>query len=130
MLTFKSVDDLGQLPSSDPPHGIIEKIVRSFVIEGERSGFPYDPAAAGYVIYVQEDDLDSDSQDVWNEQALIETLWEGVHREADYYIAVYCPNNSFGLVFVMPDEDWLGDDLRAVLEDNLVPLTINSTANN
>ena len=50
-------------------------------------------------------------------------LWEGVHREADHYIAVYCPNNQFGLVFVIPGEDWLSDELCAVLEDNLVPIT-------
>jgi hypothetical protein len=73
-------------------------------------------------VLVQEDDLGSESQDVWSERALVELLWEGVHREGDHYIAVYLPNNQFGLVFVIPDEDWLGDELREVLEDNLVPL--------
>ena len=122
MLTFKSLGDLDQLPSTDPPHGIIERLVHSFVVEGERSGYPYYPAADGYVVLVQQIDLNSDSQDVWNDQALAEVLWEGVLREGDHYIAVYLPNNQFGLVFVIPDEGWLGDDLRAVLEDNLVPL--------
>ncbi len=123
MLTFKSLGDLDQLPSTDPPRDIIRKIVHSFIVEGDRSGYTYDPAADGYVVLVQEADLSSDSRDVWNEQSLGELLWEGVHREGDHYIAVYQPNNQFGLVFVIPDANWLGTELRTVLEDNLVPVT-------
>ena len=121
MLTFKFMADLEQLPPSDPVRGIIEKIVYSSITEGERSGYPYDPAADGYVVLVQQEDLDSESQDVWNEEALIKTLWEGVHLEAEHYIAVYLPNNQFGRVFVIPDKGWLGDKLRAVLKSNIVP---------
>jgi hypothetical protein len=121
MLTFKSLTDLEQLPPTDPARGIIEKLVHSYIEEGERSGYHYDPTADGYIVLVQEDDLDSESQDVWNERSLVELLWEGVHREGDYYIAVYLPNNQFGLVFVIPDQQWLPNELRNVLEDNLVP---------
>lgn len=122
MLTFKSMGDLDQLSLSNPCYDIVEKLMISFVVEGERSGYSYDPATQGYVIYVQEEDLDSQSQDVWNEQALIETLWEGVHREGDYYISIHCPNNSFALIAVIP-EGIISAELRAVLEDNLVPVT-------
>ena len=127
MLTFKSLDDLNLLSPANPAHDIIRKIVESSITEGERSGYPYDPEADGYVVFIQRCDLDGKSPEVWNKQALMELLWEGVHRESDHYVAVYFSNNQFGLTFVIADDGSLPTELRNVLEDNLVPTPENST---
>ena len=52
---------------------------------------------------------------------LEDVFWEGVEVRSGHFIAVFLPNNQFGLIFVIPDEDWLPHGLRRVLCENLVP---------
>ena len=49
-------------------------------------------------------------------------LWEGVHKQGEFFIAVWLANDQFGIVFVIPDASWINGELRTVLEDNLVPM--------
>ncbi len=53
--------------------------------------------------------------------------YKGSDHKVGHYIAVSLLNNQASLVWIVPNEDWLDDDLRTVLEDNLVPLPDNST---
>jgi hypothetical protein len=84
---------------------------------------PYDPEAEGWIVLIEENDVARPLTEIWGDDAysLIDTPWEGVSRHDDFYIAVFLANNEFGLVFVIPDDDWLPDELRKVFEDNLVP---------
>ena len=43
--------------------------------------------------------------------------WEGVVRKDGYFHAIYLTNNEFALEFLIPDEEWLNDDVREKLED-------------
>jgi len=50
---------------------------------------------------------------------LHEIPFEGVSLEEGLFHAVYVPNNQFALSVLIPDADWLPDELRAHLMENL-----------
>jgi len=53
--------------------------------------------------------------------SLTEVPWEGIMLEDGWFKAIFLANNSFGIVFVIPDAEWVNGELREVLEDNLDP---------
>jgi hypothetical protein len=123
MITFKSLDDLSKLPPDQPAYPVIKDLAKKLLVTTESMARPFDPAADGWLLLVAEQDADRPLTEIWGDDAysLIDTPWEGVSRHDGFYVAVFLANNNFGLVFVIPDEDWLPVDLRQVLEDNLVP---------
>ena len=129
MLKFTSEADLLRLNPADPAHPIIEEFVRRLITDAKKSKFGYSPEADGYLVLLDRNDLDRPLTEIWGDDAysLIDVPWEGVTRQDGFYVAVFLANNDFGLVFVIPDEAWLPDELRNVLEDNLVPSTETST---
>ena len=127
MLAIKSLDDL---PSPDDlARSIVEDLANRLLVTDHSTIRPYDPDADGWVVLISETDVDQPLTEIWGDDAyrLIDVPWEGVTRQDRFYVAVFLANNDFGLVFVIPDEDWLPDELRNVLEDNLVPSPDKST---
>ena len=130
MIQFKSISDLSKLSSDDPAYPIIEDLAHKLLVTTESMARPYDPEADGWIVQINDNqDAVRPLKEIWGDDAysLIEVPWEGVSRLDGFYIAVFLANNDFGLVFVIPDADWLPDELRKVLEDNMIPTPTNST---
>ena len=127
MITFKTPDDLSKLSPADPAFPIIkdlsEKLLTAEIMER-----PYDPEADGYLVAIDEKDIDRPLTEIWGDDAyrLIDIPWEGISRQHGFFTAIFLADNDFGLVFVIPDEDWVPDALVEVLEDNLVPLSADT----
>ena len=75
----------------------------------------------GFFILVQPQDQDLILDELHPGTTLRSIRYEGVPSKSGHYIGVSLLSNQASLVWVFPDADWLDDDLRAVLEDNLVP---------
>ena len=125
MITFESVSDLSKLPPDDPAFPIIKDLSEKLLTTAHTMDRPYDPDADGYLVLIEEQDIARPLTEIWSEDAyrLTDIPWEGVGAQDGFYIAIFLANNEFGLVFVIPDADWLSDELIDVLEDNLVPMT-------
>lgn len=123
MISFKSVSDLSKLPSDDPAFSIIEDLANRLLVTTESMTRPFDSDAQGWIVLIEETDVDRPLTEIWEDDAysLLDVPWEGVTWQDDFYVTVFLANNEFGLVFVIPDADWLPAELRDVLEDNLVP---------
>jgi len=124
MIQFKSISDLTtKLPLGDSAHLIIENLAHKLLVTTESMARPYDPEADGWIVLIEPEDIDRPLTEIWGVDAyrLIDIPWEGVSWQDGFYVAVFLANNDFGLVFVIPDEQWLPTELRNVLEDNLVP---------
>jgi hypothetical protein len=129
MIQFKPISDLSKISRDDPAYPVIEDLAQKLLVTTQSMARPYDPEADGWIVLIEKGDVDRPLTDIWGEDAyrLINTPWEGVSNQDGFYIAVFLANNDFGLVFVIPDADWLPDELRNVLDDNLVPPPDNST---
>lgn len=106
MLIFRTTYDLRQLPESHPFNTIIRKCLNS-------TGH-----LQGYLILIEEEDTTINLPEL--QADLKDIQWEGVSKLAGVYHAVYLTNNEFALEFVIPDADWLANDLRATLEKHRV----------
>ena len=125
MITFKSLDDLSKLPPDHPAYLIIDDLAKKLLVTTESMARPYDYAALGYLVLVEEADADRALNDIWDDFTLLNAAWEGISKltsnQHNFYISIFIGAGDFGLVFAIPDEAWLPDELRKVLEDNLVP---------
>ena len=124
MIAIKSLDDLQlKLLPDESAYSIIEDLANRLLITDDPVSRPYDPGAEDWIVLITEHDLTRPLTEIWGDDAyrLIDIPWEGVSRQDGFYIAIFLANNEFGLVFVIPDEDWLPDEPRKVFEDNLVP---------
>jgi hypothetical protein len=126
MITFMSPECLSKLSPADPSHSIIKELIDRSVQESKLSKHHWIPEQDGFFILVQPEDLDMTLDELHPGETLRTIPYEGVHYKDGHYIAVSLLNNQAGLIWVIPDE-LLGDELRSVLEDNLVPSTETST---
>ena len=111
MKIFKSVQDLNQLNPSDPAPAVIKKhFVRMAKFYPDN----------GYLIVVEEGDVNEVLELPELQRPWADILWEGVSRLDDYFYAVYLTNNEFALEFLIPDAEWLDADLRERLEEHLI----------
>ncbi len=131
MISFKSPDDLSKLPPHHPAYPIIEDLAKKLLVNTESTTQLYDYEAYGWIVLTTDKhDTVRPLTEIWGDDAyrLTEIPWEGISRhENGFYIGVFLANNDFGLVFVIPDEPWLSNELVEVLEDNLIPAPNNLT---
>jgi hypothetical protein len=121
MLTFKSFECLSQLGSDHPSRAVVEGLLTTIITEAERLGHIYNPDHDGYIVLPSRETIDIELDLFTPPRKLEDVFWEGVDVRSDHFIAVFLPNNQFGLIFVIPDADWLPSGLRRVLCENLVP---------
>ena len=121
MLTFKSTEDLNKLSPDDPAHDTVEELIEQLITSYSPPGRPYDPEDDGYVILIEEGDVDRTLDELWEGCTLLSIPWEGIMLQGDFYIAIYLANNEYGLTFVIPDADWVTGELRELIEDTLDP---------
>jgi hypothetical protein len=121
MLTFKSFECLSQLDSDHPSRAVVEDLLNTIITEAEKHGHIYNPDHDGHIVLPSRETIDIELDLFTPPRKLEDVFWEGVDVRSDHFIAVFLPNNQFGLIFVIPDEDWLPNGLRRVLCENLVP---------
>jgi len=127
MLEFKSTEDLAKLPATDPAYPTVEDLVNRLITEYTPPGETYNADDYGYVILIQEGDVDRELIELWDGCTLLNIYWEGISEQGDFFIAIYLANNEYGLCFVIPDAPWVGAELRSLIEDILDPPTITYT---
>ena len=115
MKFFKSMASLRQLEGS-PLLCPVRRVVLPVV-----SPPSYRPAYDGFVILVEPPDVSRKLSDLGLTYRLHEVLYEGVTLEHGLFHAVYLANNQYCLSFLVPNADWLPDELRAHLMENLNP---------
>ncbi len=123
MITFKSAADLLRLNPGDPALPVIRDFSDSLMDLASSSKHKYDPDNDGYIVLIERVDANRVIDEIWPDRTLVDVLWEGVTKQGDFFVAVWLANNQFGIIFVIPDADWVNGELRKVLEDNLVPTT-------
>ena len=116
MKTFKSVSDLEQV-RNDPLYETIQSLFLSIVADLPE----YRPEDDGYLVLIEPDDIDRVLDDLDVPYRLSEVPFEGVTMIDGCFLAVWLPNNQFGLDFLIPDADWLPCDVRRHLEGHLDP---------
>jgi hypothetical protein len=121
MLIFKSFECLSQLGSDHPSRSVVGDLLNTIITEAEKSGHDYHPDNDGYIVLPSKEDADREFDLFTPPRKLEDVYWEGVHVCSNHFVAVHLANNQFGLIFVIPDEDWLPNGLRRVLCENLVP---------
>lgn len=124
MLIFKSVGDLARLPKTDPAQPVIAELVNGLITETFKTEFPYDPEADGFIALVEPGDVDRPLTEIWDDWKLTDIPWEGIMKQGDFFIAIFLANDQYGIVFVIPDEDWVNGELRKCIEQNLDQLPI------
>ena len=127
MITFKSTEDIAKLHPSDPAHPTVQELVDRLITAYSESGQPYNADDYGYVILIEEGDVNGTLDEIWDGCTLLDIYWEGIMLRDGFFIAIYLANNEYGLVFVIPDAPWVDGDLRAMIEDTLDPLPKQET---
>ena len=122
MITFKSTEDLAKLPPSVPAFPTVKDLVERIIPEYTPPGGTYNWQDYGYVILIQEADVNRTLDEIWDGCTLLDIYWEGIMKQGDFFIAIYLANNEYGLVFVIPDAPWVDGELRQLIEDTLDPL--------
>lgn len=120
MKQFKSADDLMQLQPDDPAYPLIADLVKRLIVDYEADG--YDPDADGWIVLIEEGDVDQPLTEIWDDGTKLTDLWwEGFTQQDGFFLGIYLANNQFGLCFVIPDAPWVNGELRQVIEENLDP---------
>ena len=121
MILFKSHDDLKKLDSNNPAYPIIEDLVKRLIVDFIEEGNLYIPDDHGYIALVEEQDKDRVLTEIWDDWGLLQIPWEGITLRDGFFNAVFLANNEFGIVFVIPNAEWLDGKLREVIEYHLDP---------
>jgi hypothetical protein len=122
MLTFKSPEDISKLPPEDPAFHVVKELIKDLIEAYTWEGHPYNPDWYGYIILIEKNDADIALDELWDGATLLNIPWEGITMMDGFFIAIYLANNEYGLSFVIPDADWVNDELRSMIEDILDPL--------
>ena len=122
MKTFKSTEDISKLPPTNPAYPTVKEVVDQLITAYTDPGEPYNAEDYGYVILIEEADVNRELDELWDGCTLLNIPWEGIMLQGDFYIAIYLANNEYGLTFVIPDADWVDGELRELIEDILDPL--------
>jgi hypothetical protein len=122
MITFKSTEDLSKLPPIDHAHATIKELIDQLITAYTTPGEPFNYLDYGYVILIEEGDVNRTLDEIWNGCTLLNIPWEGIMLRGDFFIGIYLANNEYGLCFVIPDAPWVTGELRELIEDILDPL--------
>lgn len=117
MLTFKAEADLHQLDFQDPAYGVIKELIDVLIQPLTSASGTYDFNGYGYLVLVEEGDLDGVIDLPEIDCAFEDVLWEGASMRDGFYYAIYLANDEFGIGFVIPDADWLKPEHRDLLDE-------------
>ena len=129
MLTFKQPEDLSKLPPDHPARDTIRELIEQLITAYSPPGRAYDAEDDGYIILVEPEDVDRTLDELWDGCTLLNTPWEGIFLQGDFYVGIYLANNEYGLTFVIPNTDWVTGELRDMIEEILDPLPTDTQEN-
>ena len=121
MITFKSTQDLNKLPTNDPAHSVIKELIDQLIRAYTWEGHPYNAEDYGYIVLIEPGDTERVLDEIWDDWTLLDIPWEGIMLRDGFYTAIFLANNEYGLVFVIPDADWVKGELREMIEAQLDP---------
>lgn len=110
MKVFNSLASLDQIRGSP-----LSPMLRGIVIR-MLGHFHYDTADDGYVVLVEEGDIDRPLAELCLPYRLCEVPFEAVHMTEGHYCGIYLANNQFAITFLIPDAEWAQGELRQHLE--------------
>jgi hypothetical protein len=116
MKTFKSISDVDRF-RKHPLHDTVKKLVSLIVADQPE----YRPEDDGWLVQLEPGDTTRVLDDLDMPWRLSEVPFEVVTKVDGCFLAVWLPNNQFGLDFLIPDADWLPGDVRRHLEAHLDP---------
>ena len=121
MLQFKSTADLNQLSPKDPAYPIIKDLVHYLIEAYQPAGRNYDPSSDGWIVLIEESDVDRVLSEIWDDWKLTDIPWEGIMYKDGFYQGIFLANNEFGLVMAWPRASWITPALQKVIDENLDP---------
>ncbi len=109
MMTFSSPADLSRLHRTDPAHPVIAKLANGLFSE-------HDDTNPVTVALIQTEDVDHPLANLYNSE---DVSLEGIIEQESMFLVVFQTDYQYGIVLVVPDEDWLTSELRLCIEENL-----------
>jgi len=106
MMTFSSSADLSRLHNTDPAHPVINILANVLFSESQ-------PTA---IALMQSHDSDYPLTEIFDAE---DVTLEGVIEQQGMYLVALQTEYDYGLVIVIPDEDWLTGELRQCIELNI-----------
>ena len=106
MLKFTSTADLSRLQNTDPAHPVISTMVSNLFTDN-------DPVT---ITLLQSHDADHPLAELCNAE---DVSLDGVIQQGGMFLIVLQTDYGYGIVLVIPDEDWLSGELRRCIELNL-----------
>ncbi|MEA2011753.1 MAG: hypothetical protein U9O87_01515 [Verrucomicrobiota bacterium] len=118
MKRIKVKEDLKELKSQSSIKKIAKKEHQKLLDIYESPGSPYNPCEDGYLLVVEKSDTAVEIREELG-KSFKNILWEGIEREENCFIGVALFNNQFAISVIIPDEEWLDDEWREILQSNL-----------
>ena len=106
MMTFSSPADLLRLQQTDPARPVITKLADGLFSDT-------DPVT---ITLMQSDDTDPPLAELCS---AADVTLEGIIEQGGMFLVVLQTDYHYGLVFVMPNAEWLSSELRHCIEQNL-----------
>ncbi|QFY89684.1 hypothetical protein D5125_09390 [Magnetovirga frankeli] len=124
MLLFKSAADLRQLPTDHPAYPLIADLVQRLIVDWHMQHRSYAPEDDGFICLIQEGDQDRPLHEIWPDDSItlldLRYSWEGIMpARHGHWQAIFLANNEAGIVFVIPDAEWITGELRESILENL-----------
>ena len=98
MITFKSTEDLAKLHVTDPAYPTVKEVADRLITAYTQPGQPYNWRDYGYVILIEEPDVNGTLDDIWGGCTLLVIYWVGIMLRDGFFIAIYLADNEYGLV--------------------------------
>jgi hypothetical protein len=117
MITIKTYSDLAKVDPADPALPVLEELLLRLFAAYATPNRPYRPEDHGYIVLIEEDDVNHALDLPELKYRLEEIPWEGAAMHGEFFHAVYLTNNEFGISFLIPDAPWVRGKLRAALEE-------------
>jgi tRNA uridine 5-carbamoylmethylation protein Kti12 len=93
VITFKSTEDLAKLQPDNPAFPTVQKLVDRLITAYTEPGQSYNWQHYGYVILIQQKDVNRTLDEIWDGCTLLDIYWEGIMKQGDFFIAIYLANN-------------------------------------
>lgn len=117
MLTFKSESDLHKLDGNDSALPVMKELVELLIVPLTQPDKPYDWNAYGYLVLLEEADINQIIALPELQCTLLDVLWEGASMRGDFYYAIYLANDDFGIGFLIPNKPWVKGKIRKLLDE-------------
>ncbi len=109
MMTFSSPADLSRLQQTDPTTPVINKLANGLFSDTDNN----DPVT---VALMESHDDDHPLADLCSAE---DVTLEGIIERENVFMIVLQTDYGYGIVLVIPDEDWLTGELHQCVEENL-----------